>query len=178
MKNQEIQSWREIGRERVLNRYMRVDRVEYELPNGASKDIYLDIRNPAACVVALTESNEVILVEQYRPGPDKVLRELPGGYIDDSEEPAAGIARELREETGYEGQVKFVTTCLDDAYSTMVRSIFVATGCRKVADQQLDDGEFIAVRLVPLDEFKGILRSGKMTDTEAGFLGLDFLKML
>lgn len=83
------------------------------------------------------------------------------------------MARELQEETGYQGDLKFVTECLNDAYSTMVRSCFVATNCRKVAKQELDDSEFITVRLMPLNEFRQLLRSGMMTDVEMGYLALD-----
>ncbi len=176
--HQGIGKWKEIGRKRALDTYLVVDKVTYELPSGASKDIYIKMQKDAACIVALTEANEVIMVEQYRPGPNEVLLELPGGYIEEGEEPVAAMARELHEETGYAGDIQFVTTSFDDAYSTLVRSNFVATGCRKVAEQELDDSEFINVHLVPLEDFKRILRSGQMTDVEVGYLGLDFLKLL
>jgi len=38
--------------------------------------------------------------------------------------------------------------------------------------------EFTELVLVPLEEFKKILRSGQMTDVEVGFLGLDYLHLL
>jgi ADP-ribose pyrophosphatase len=178
MNDHEVQRWKEIGRERVLDTFTVIDKVTFAMPNGEHKDMYIKVQRQSACVLALTKDNKVIMVEQYRPGPDKVLLELPGGYVDDGEDPATAMARELQEETGYAGEIQFVTTSLDDAYSTMVRSCFAATNCRKVADQQLDDSEFINVRLVPLDDFKAILRSGEMTDVEVGYLGLDFLKLL
>jgi ADP-ribose pyrophosphatase len=142
------------------------------------KDMLIKVQKPAAAVLVLTDNNEVILEAQFRPGPNRVLLELPGGFIDGHESPTEAMKRELLEETGYEGQVEFVTTCIDDAYSTMLRSCFVATHCKKTADQHLDDSEFIKVHLVPLEKFKQILRSGQMTDVEVGYLGLDFLKLL
>ena len=170
--------WKELSRERVLDAFTVIDKVTYELPNGATKDIYLRVQSPAACVLALTEDNRVIMEEQFRPGPNRVLFELPGGYVEEGEDPVQAMKRELLEETGFEGEVQFVTKSLDDAYSTMVRSCFVATNCRLVREQELDDSEFIKVRLVELDEFRDILRSGMMTDVEIGYLGLDFLGLL
>ena len=82
------------------------------------------------------------------------------------------------EETGYKGAVQFVTTCFDDAYATMERSCYVATDCRRVSDQQLDDSEFLNVKLLDLSDFLTIVRSGCMTDVEVALLGLDFLKLL
>lgn len=170
--------WKELDRERVLDTYTVIDKVMFKLPDGAVKDMYLKIQKPAACILALTADNDVILEEQFRPGPNKVLLELPGGFIEPGEDALGAAARELREETGYEGQLQFVTDCIDDAYSTMVRSCFVATNCVRVADQTLDDSEFMNVRLVRLDEFRRILRSGQMTDVEMGYLGLDKLGLL
>lgn len=86
--------------------------------------------------------------------------------------------RELLEETGYAGDAQFVTNVLDDAYTTMRRACVIATNCKKVAEQKLDDSEFAQVVLLPLDDFRKLLRSGQMTDVEIAYLGLDFLGLL
>jgi ADP-ribose pyrophosphatase len=82
------------------------------------------------------------------------------------------------EETGYDGDLKFIGTCLDDAYSSMVRYCYVATNCTKVGKPQQTPTERIEVVLLPLAEFRTRLRQGKMTDVEVGYLGLDFLHLL
>ena len=38
-------------------------------------------------VAVLDQNNEIILAKQFRPGPKKILLELPGGMIDDNETP-------------------------------------------------------------------------------------------
>src|SRR4051812_25281910 len=55
-------------------------------------------------VVATTPDHQIVMIEQHRHGSDTVELEVPGGIIDarDASPLLAGI-RELREETGYEG---------------------------------------------------------------------------
>ncbi len=171
-------NWKLLKSEIVFDSYTRLEERTYKMPDGQVKKFYIKITQPAVCVLALTEDNKVILVEQFRPGPAAILNELPGGGMDEGETPEHAIVRELREETGYEGETQFVTQCFDDAYTTMNRSCFVATNCRRVGDQELGDGEFIKVKLVDLPDFLEIVRSGQMTDVEVALLGLDKLGLL
>jgi len=174
-----IKKWQEISRELAFQKYSRkIEKVIFRLPDDRESDFYIKKEGPAASVLALTKNKQVILVKQYRPGPEEILFELPGGYVDPNEAPQATIERELLEETGYKGKVELVTTCLDDAYSTMNRYCFVATDCEKISEPKTGDNEFVELELLSLDGFRKLLRSGKMTDVEVGYLGLDFLKLL
>lgn len=178
MKNSETK-WKELSRELVFQKYSRkIEKVIFMLPDGKKSDFYIKKEGPAAGVLAITKDKKVVLVKQFRPGPNETLSELPGGYVDPNEEPEVTMQRELMEETGYKGNVQLVTTCLDDAYSTMDRYCFVATDCEKVREPQTGEHEFIELELVSLEDFRKLLRSGKMTDVEVGYLGLDFLGLL
>lgn len=174
-----IQEWKELSRETIFEKYRRgIEKVVFRLPDNSERDFYLKKEDSPICVLALTEKNEVILAKQYRPGPKKVLLELPGGGIEKGETPEEAIARELLEETGYTGNTKRVTRAYECGYSPMHRYCFVATGCTKVAEQKLDEGEFIEVVLMPLPQFREHLKRGELTDIEVGYLGLDFLGLL
>ena len=52
-------------------------------------------------ILPITSDNEVVFVEQYRPGTNSITLELPGGMIDKGETPLKSAKRELEEETGY-----------------------------------------------------------------------------
>jgi ADP-ribose pyrophosphatase len=148
------------------------------LPNGKQCDFDIKNEGPAVCVLPLTKNNNVILTRQFRPGPEKIFLELPGGGLDNGEIPEQAARRELLEETGYKGDFEFVGTCFDCAYSTMKRYCFVAKNCEKIQEQKLDETEFIDVEEKTIEEFREILRSGEMTDVEVGYLALDFLGFL
>ena len=74
-----------------------------ELPDGRKHSDYYILEYPDwATAFALTEDNKVLMVRQYRHGLGVISTELPGGVIDNNEQPADAVARELMEETGYE----------------------------------------------------------------------------
>ncbi len=175
----QITEWKEKGRKEAFKKYGRaVDEVWFELPGGKKMDYYLRREGPTVCVLPLTADNKVILARQFRPGPKKIMFELPGGFLDKAKDPLEEAKRELAEETGYTGELELVTTCWDDAYSNMLRYVFVAKNCQKTVEVKWDEDEFIEIVEVELPKFREILRSGEMTDIEAGYLGLDKLGML
>ena len=56
-------------------------------------------------VIALTPDRQLVMVEQYRHGSNTVELEIPGGIMDAADAtPEASAQRELREETGFEGE--------------------------------------------------------------------------
>ena len=56
-------------------------------------------------VIAVTPDGQLVMVEQYRHGTNTVELEIPGGMMDaEDTSPATTGVRELREETGYEGE--------------------------------------------------------------------------
>jgi len=173
-----IEKWEELSREEVFSKYGRkIEKVIYKLPDGTESDFYIKKERSAAGILALTKDQQVILVKQFRPGPNEILKELPGGYVDAEENPEQAAERELLEETGYEGNAKLVATTYDCAYSTMKRYCVVVTDCEKVAEQNLEKNEFAEVVLMPLSEFRELLKSGKNTDIEVGYIGLDYLNL-
>lgn len=54
-------------------------------------------------VVCVDQAGRVCLVDQYRHGAGKVMRELPGGLLEPGETALQGAQRELLEETGLAG---------------------------------------------------------------------------
>lgn len=60
-------------------------------------------------IPVLLPSNELILLRQYRPPAAGHVIEFPAGLIDEDESPESAALRELREETGYTGQIMHKT---------------------------------------------------------------------
>lgn len=103
----------------------------------------------------------VVMVKQFRPPLGSYTLEFPAGLIDEGESVETAALRELKEETGYKGEVVRVTpvTCLDPGLSNCtVQTVLVNINGDEMENinptQQLGDGEFVEVILLPLDEFQ------------------------
>lgn len=148
----------------------------FELPDGARFDFTVIDEPDSVHVVAITTEGKVILAEQFRPGPECLLQELPGGAVDPKETPMQSAARELLEETGYAGEMQILAHHWPYPYSRRRAYAVLATGCKKVAEQKLDPSERVTVLEVSLDEFERLVRAGQVFDTASALMALEYLK--
>lgn len=161
--------WKTLSSEYIVRHMFfsaRKDRCIRE--DGQIIDPYYVVELPAsATALAITEDNHVLLVRQYRHPVEEVLYETPGGFIDEGEDAAAGLRRELLEETGYEfphvehlGRVAANPGLLNN-----FTELYLATGGKKVTTQKLDHNEEIAIELVPLERVTDMLLKNEIVQS-------------
>jgi ADP-ribose pyrophosphatase len=158
--------------------YIQIER-QYKLPNGKLKTAYVGNHKPFVIGLPLTKDKEVILVKEFRPGPEKLMIDLPSGSIEDGEDPIEAMRRELKEETGWLGTPELVNVTNTGPYSNQIRHTFVIHDCVKVGPQELDHDEFIEVVTMPLEEFyRDWVASGLTTNGAAVLFCLHHLDLL
>jgi ADP-ribose pyrophosphatase len=179
MPDMTLTAWKEISRKTLLFKYGRgIDQVVFELPDGQEREYYLKKENDTVAILALTPDNQVLLARQYRPGPNKIIDEIPGGTLDENESAQAAAERELLEETGYTGEVKVVANFEDDAYSSQIRYVAVAINCQKIGEPHQTASEQIELVSKSLPDFRRQLKAGQLTDCANAYLALDYLGLL
>lgn len=171
-----------ISSEYISNhKYFTARKDKYETEKGKIVDEYFVVElPPSACAMAITAENEVVLVNQFRyPIHDEMI-ELPGGFVDDGEQPLQGITRELMEETGYTfDSIHYLgMTTANPGVLNNFTHLFIALGGVKTSEQSLDANEEIQIILKPLEEVKRMLEQHEIRQSMHAlclFYGFDFL---
>ncbi len=127
-------------------------------------------------VIAVTKDRQLVLIEQFRQGVVQTVLEIPGGMIDENEQPLAAAKRELEEETGYrsENWVKLGESYPNPAIQTNRMHHFLAKDCELLGETNFDEHEDIVLKLVPVDEIGELISGGRFNHALAiaafGFL--------
>lgn len=173
-----ITPWKVLGSRHIHPRF-RID--DCELPNGNHLDAIIFEFRSWGNVLAVTKDNQAVLIRQYRHGVRDVMWEIPGGVVDDGEDPMQGVMRELLEETGYTSSnvIPLGEFLPNPALQTNTMFCYLALDAEKVADQHLDGAEEIEVHLVPLDEILPMIQNGQIVhalQVAALYRAFDYLK--
>lgn len=85
--------------------FFKIKLDELVLPNQKSYKYYTLITPGSAVVIlGVTENGLLIINEEYRHPPGKVLLSCPGGFMDPNEKALQAAEREFLEETGYSAE--------------------------------------------------------------------------
>lgn len=141
-------------------------------------------QNACAVLILNTDSNKVILTQQFRYAiaaqTGENILEIVAGKIDKGEAPAGTAKREIEEETGYRintANLKLLLSCFaSPGYSSELLYIYYATvtNADKVSEGGglKEENEHIKVIEMDLDEFINLVRDGMIKDAKTYLAGL------
>lgn len=150
-------------------RVIKVFLDQVQLPNGKTSTREV-VRHPGAvAILAVTEDQKVILVEQYRYPCAEVLLEIPAGKLDvQGESPEQCAFRELAEETPYTAkQMTLLHTFYTAAGFCDERMyLYLATGLEANSQATSDEDEFVRTVFLSKDEVKEALKHQRIQDSK------------
>ena len=172
-------AWEEVSTEHIVqDEWIDFRRSAYRLPDGnVFEPFYSYSRKDYVVVVASDCDGNFLCVRQFRQGIRKVTTEFPAGGLErpdgreyrtgtggaSSEDALAAAKRELLEETGY-SSCEWTHLITIPSNATMADNyvyVYLATGCRRVSGQDLDETEFLNVELHTKQEIEKLIRTGE-----------------
>lgn len=139
---------------------------EYTLQNGdkiCREEILKGGSDGSAVIVVPVVGDKILTVIEPRVFTKlTVAVGFPAGYVNPDEPPIESAKRELREETGYVANdlIELDSFYQDEGCSSALNRIYLATGCEKCFEQQLDKDEHIQYMLLDYEELLELERLG------------------
>ena len=156
--------WRTFGERAVYESpYVWLGQVDVELPGG--ERFWHDVirLHRAAAMVLVDDANRVLLLWRHRFVQNRWGWELPGGLVDEDEEPAEAAGRELEEETGYRaGRLEHLIAFQPRA-GTIDGELFAFVGREpERVGEPTEVNEAIRIEWVPLASIPGMIAAGEI----------------
>lgn len=101
-----LKSWRQIARKTIYSTpYIKLYEDVIDIGDNKVVNDFSVVEFRDGVVIVATDTNGMLIsIDEYKYAVNKTLRILPAGGIEDGDTPEVTAAKELREETGYEGE--------------------------------------------------------------------------
>ncbi len=161
--------WETLKREQVYDGspFLKVELHTVKLPDGRIIDDYHHITSGTyANVIPVAPDGRFYVLNQYRYGADRIGYALPGGRIEEGEDPAGGAMRELKEEMGLVSESLELLGKYNVSCSYGLSDNFYFLGLNTVPDQEAalmesDDLEWSETLSLSQDEARNAIRDNR-----------------
>lgn len=158
----------------VYKRYRTIVERIFEDTNG--NEIIYEVRggdSSGVSIIGITKEKEIILIKEFKPGPNKYFIDIPGGGTEKDETPVVCAQRELLEETGYRGKnAKIIGKYFLDSYSKNINYVVLIEDCEYIKQK-----ENLKVILKPYSKYLSSINTQESVNSTALYLAKEYLKI-
>jgi ADP-ribose pyrophosphatase len=161
--SKEQKKWIVKSTEKVFScNWFEIFREECQMPNGKKiPEYYISQSADIVTVIAFDMDFKVLVLNEYKHGVKDYIYTFPSGMVDASEDVMDAAERELKEETGYSGDLELIhTTFPNPTGSSFKKYTFLAKNIEATGSQHLDISETITVHKKSILEVISMIKSG------------------
>lgn len=174
-----MDKWKLVKSERLFeSRWLTLKNNSYDIGDGNVRNDYYHIDRPDYVLIVAEDINgRIAVVRQYRRGVDKILYELPAGWIDKNETAIQAAERELKEETGFQGKgTSLGTLAAQPAFMSMRAHVVLVKVEKDFDTKSLSEDENIERFTFDVEQIKQMIMNGEIEDM--GFISAINLHLL
>jgi 8-oxo-dGTP pyrophosphatase MutT (NUDIX family) len=158
--------WKVHGqRELYASDWVNLELADVELPDGRRLAHHV-LRMPRqSAVTAVVDRDRVLLLWRHRFITDRWGWELPAGWVDPGEDPAAAARREVLEETGWRaGPVTLLRSYSSDHGISDARFHLYRADSATYEGPPTDPAEAARIEWIPLSDVRSLAEQGAIED--------------
>lgn len=165
-KKSKLQKWKLLKSKNVFSsKWMNILNNTYQLPNGKIAKNYFHLDRPDyVLIVAHKNKNQILLIKTYRRGIDDFVYELPAGWVEQGENTTEAALRELKEETGYTGNGKVLSTIYPQPGFSSMKAIIISIEINNQTSQNLEEDENLTFEFKTLTEINNLIKNQILKD--------------
>ncbi|MBM3256131.1 MAG: NUDIX hydrolase [Candidatus Moranbacteria bacterium] len=170
--------WETLEKEYALNtKWLKVRKEKVKLPTkGIILDNFYTVEGgEIVAILAIDKNDNIFLVRQYRHAVKDITLDLPGGSVEQGEQPIDTAKRELAEETGMLANSieKLITYYPDSGRTACTKHIYLAKKLKKDPDKfySQDKSENVILSRIPLQEVLKKMKNGEVKEATL-FVGI------
>jgi len=137
------------------------------LPDGKTTTYikYAPTKTHSVAVIALNDKREILLQREYSYPPDIIMWQLPGGSMQEGEDPIEAANRELSEESNVVGvSCKILGHFYPNNRRSDEKQYVVLCANLKQKKGRRDAEEFIETHWVPVTKLQTMITAGEITN--------------
>ncbi|MCX7879621.1 MAG: NUDIX hydrolase [Ignavibacteria bacterium] len=162
-----MEKWKTVSISKEIDlKIFKAQWIKRENPQSLLQSEFIVLNSPNwVNVIPITSDDKVVMIKQYRHGTDEITLEVPGGLVDDGEDPADASVRECVEETGYfssERPIYLGVNRPNPAFLNNYCFSFLWRDVEKRFNPKFDSNEEIEVVLFDLDEVYNKIERGEI----------------
>lgn len=143
----------------VENPYLKVSEKKFEDENWKVSSFLITWHNKRSqiwtFILPITEDWEIIYLKEYRYWPERFIINFPVWILENWLSELENCKKELLEETWYFSEnIEFLAESIIENYFEWKIHFYVAKNCKKVSNQDLENGENIEVFKDTIENFE------------------------